>query len=63
VILTGNIGPNAFQILQSAGIKTITGASGKVREAIEKYKKGGFKPVEGSNVNSKFGILEEKNRR
>ncbi|HHV80796.1 MAG TPA: NifB/NifX family molybdenum-iron cluster-binding protein [Candidatus Atribacteria bacterium] len=63
VILTGNIGPNAFQILQSAGIKTITGASGKVREAIEKYKKGGFKPVEGSNVNSKFGVLEEKNRR
>lgn len=63
VILTGNIGPNAFQILQSAGIKTITGASGKVREAIEKYKKGGFKPVEGLNVNSKFGILEEKNRR
>jgi predicted Fe-Mo cluster-binding NifX family protein len=58
-ILTGNIGPNAFQVLQAAGIKVITGVSGKVREAAEKYKRGEFKPVEGSNVNSKFGISEK----
>ncbi len=59
-VLTGNIGPNAFQVLQAAGVKVITGVSGKVEEAIEKYKKGEFKPVESSNVDSKFGILEKR---
>lgn len=62
-ILTGNIGPNAFQVLQAAGIKVITGVSGKVREAIEEYKRGELKSAESSNVNSKFGVSEKEMRR
>ncbi len=37
-ILTGSCGPNALRILQSSGIKVITGANGKVKDVLAKYK-------------------------
>ena len=55
-VLTGNVGPNAFQTLQAAGVEVIVGASGTVNEAIEKYNKGELKASGGPSVNSKFGM-------
>jgi len=54
-VLTGNVGPNAFQTLQAAGIDIITGVSGTVKEAIEKYRSEKLKPAKTPSVNRKFG--------
>jgi len=55
-VITGNIGPNAFQILQAAGIKVFTGAEGTIKDAIESYKKGTLNETGSANVGSHSGI-------
>jgi predicted Fe-Mo cluster-binding NifX family protein len=55
VLITGNVGPNAFQALASAGIKIVVGASGTVREVIEKYKRGELKGTGSPTVGGHFG--------
>ena len=55
-VVTGNIGPNAFQTLSAAGIKVFTGASGTIKEAIEKYKKGELNETEAPNAGSHSGM-------
>ena len=37
-VVTGSVGPNAFSALDSSDIKILTGATGTVRDAIDKYK-------------------------
>jgi len=55
-VLTGNCGPNAYQVLSAAGIKVITGVSGKVRDAIQSYKSGTLKPSSQPSVGDHFGM-------
>ncbi len=56
VVVTGNVGPNAFQTLQVAGVEIFTNASGTIKEAVEKYRKGEFKAVSGPSVGSHSGM-------
>ena len=55
VVLTGNIGPNAFATLQAAGINIGIGVTGKVSAAVDKYIKGEVSLTDGPSVDSKFG--------
>ncbi len=49
IIISGNIGPNAYMVLNSAGIEILSGAlSMNVKEAFEAYKKGKLTKVEKS---------------
>lgn len=56
VVITGNVGPNAFQTLNAAGIKIYTGASGTVKEAIDKYKNNELKETQYASVGNHFGM-------
>ena len=39
-LITGHCGPKAFRVLQKAGIKIVTGAGGKVTDAVDQFRKG-----------------------
>ncbi len=45
VVLTGNVGPNALSVLNSAGIKVYRAGGMKVKEAIEKFLKGELEQI------------------
>jgi len=51
-VLTGHCGPKAFRTLTEAGIKVVVGVEGTVGDAVEKFKKGEYKPVEEPDVES-----------
>ena len=50
VLITGNCGPKAFKVLQSADVKIFTGAEGSVSDAVSKYKNGELKSSGEANV-------------
>ena len=43
VVLTGNCGPNAMEVFNSAGIKVVTGVTGTVSDAIQQFSAGSLK--------------------
>ncbi len=53
-VITGNVGPNAFRTLNSAGIEVYS-AKGKVSEAVEKLKEGELDQMEEKSVGGHFG--------
>jgi predicted Fe-Mo cluster-binding NifX family protein len=56
VVITGNVGTNAFDALSAAGVEIVTGASGTVREVVEKFKKGEFQRTGSPTVGGHYGM-------
>lgn len=63
VVLTGNVGPNAFDTLNAAGIEILTGIEGTVKEAIERYNEGELNRAQSSTVDAHFGMGSNRGRR
>ena len=63
LVITGNIGPNAFNAISATGIKIITGVSGTVKQAIENYKRGQLKETRNPTVSGHFGLKQRSGKR
>ncbi|PSH04187.1 MAG: dinitrogenase iron-molybdenum cofactor biosynthesis protein [Acidobacteria bacterium] len=49
-LITGNVGPKAFEILREGNVAVYTGATGTVADAIEQFRAGNLKLAESANV-------------
>jgi predicted Fe-Mo cluster-binding NifX family protein len=50
VVITGNVGPNAFKTLNAAGVKIFLAEKEMVQEAIDLFKAGKLKEVDQASV-------------
>ena len=55
VVITGNVGPNAYSALRVSSIEVITGVSGTVEEAVGRFKRGELKATDKPTVSGHFG--------
>jgi predicted Fe-Mo cluster-binding NifX family protein len=58
VLITGNVGPNAFDVLSAAEIKIAVKSSGSVKDAIAKFKNGEVQFADAATVKSHSGMKE-----
>ena len=54
-VVTGNIGPNAINVLKAAGIKAYHCGPGTVRKILQKYQDGSLRETSGYKVGAKSG--------
>jgi len=55
-ILTGNLGPNAYNVLKAAKIRTITGVSGPARQAVQDFLEGKLRETQGATAPPHAGM-------
>jgi predicted Fe-Mo cluster-binding NifX family protein len=59
VILTGNIGPNAFRTLSAAGVQVVAEVNGTLREAIHKFDTDQLRPLSRATVPEYFSVITD----
>jgi predicted Fe-Mo cluster-binding NifX family protein len=57
MVITGNVGPNAFRALSAAQIEVMTGAFGTIIEVIEKFNRGKLKKTDAPTVGGNSGKI------
>ncbi|MEA3376112.1 MAG: NifB/NifX family molybdenum-iron cluster-binding protein [Chloroflexota bacterium] len=55
-VVTGNMGPNAFEVFRSAGVPVYLLDEGTVRDAVEAYRKGELSEVGGATGPAHAGL-------
>jgi len=54
-VLTGNVGPKAYSALSASSIEVVTGVSGMVKDAVERFIRGELGATGGPTVQGHFG--------
>lgn len=62
-VVTGNIGPNAFDVLEAAGIPVYSFSGGTVQEAVEGYRQGVLSVAGSATVSEHAGLGGGQGRR
>lgn len=55
-VLTGNLGPNAFDVLRAAGVLAYHVPGGNVRQAVRAFQAGALQPLGGPSVQAHAGM-------
>lgn len=55
-LLTGHCGPNAFRVLEAAGVKVVLGVAGTVEEAVARLTRGDMEVAGGADVGGHHGL-------
>jgi predicted Fe-Mo cluster-binding NifX family protein len=55
-VLSGHLGPNAFDVLQAAGVPGYLISDGTIRQAVEAFRAGQLQPMVGANVAAHAGM-------
>jgi predicted Fe-Mo cluster-binding NifX family protein len=55
-VVTGDCGPNAYQVLSAAGIPVFVGASGSVRDVVDAFIRGEFSPIATASAGPGAGM-------
>ena len=59
-VVTGNVGPNALEVFQSAGVPIYLFKDGTVRDAVEAFKAGKLQPIAIPNAQAGAGTERDK---
>ena len=55
VVLTGNVGPNAYGALTASSVEVVTGVAGSVEDAVNRFKRGELQSTKKPTVGGHFG--------
>lgn len=62
LVFTGNVGPNAFDVLDAANIEILTDIEGTVKNSLKLYEKGKLNKAQSSTVEAHHGMGSLKGR-